>query len=72
MTQQEEHAVDPADDGEQLAEREPVELVEVDEPSGTPPAAHGEWVDADPDDPELDRTGCDGAGDQGDAGAGVA
>lgn len=39
---------------EPLAGAEPVELVEVDEaPSAEAGPAHGEWVDADPDDPAF-------------------
>jgi hypothetical protein len=70
MTQQE----DQAAVREPLEELEPVELVEVDEPSACPPPAHGEWVDADPDDPDLDHTGCaeKHLGADGDAGEGVA
>lgn len=39
---------------EPLAGAAPVEMEEVDEaPSGQPPAVHGDWVDADPDDPAF-------------------
>ncbi len=47
----EEQDTTAGDSDESLADTEPVEMIEVDEPpSGTPPAWDG-WTDADPDDP---------------------
>jgi hypothetical protein len=49
--------VEPDDADEPLAGVEPVVLVEADGPSAETPESHGDWVDADPDDPAFADAG---------------